>query len=91
MCLSPQASNDRKMFEITPFIDIDTGSRVPELGSPDDTQYAVLIIMISQPLEDITETQQTHDVKIRSLLRQNDVAASFWCNNNIIIIIHCTL
>ena len=32
-----------------------------------------------------TETQRTHDVMITSLLCQNDVATSFWRNNDVII------
>ena len=32
-----------------------------------------------------TETQRTHDAIITVLLRQNDVATSFWRNNDIII------
>ena len=33
----------------------------------------------------LTHSQRTHDVIIMSLLRQNDVATSFWRNNDVII------
>ena len=33
----------------------------------------------------VVPTQQTHDAMITSLLRQNDVVISFWCDNDIIV------
>ena len=33
--------------------------------------------------------QRTHDVKITSLWRQNDVATSFWCHNDVIFYVVC--
>ena len=38
-----------------------------------------------RPDNSIAPPQRTHDAKITALLRQNDVAASFWRNNDVII------
>ena len=38
--------------------------------------------------KDVIKTQWTHDAMITTLLRQNDVATSFWRNNDVIIASH---
>ena len=46
------------------------------------------VLSLCAQLVSWSDKQQTHDVIMTSLLRQNYVATSFWCNNDIIASAH---